>query len=97
MDPLIDLQPSTSPAKYLNALVITLSVVAQFTGVFDLLALSTETVFADALPEVWTLITCQLFETNLLFLLLQLLVINYFIGVVDQLWTHGQFAALVLW
>lgn len=42
----------------------------------------------EQLPELWTLITCQMFETNLLVMLLQLLVINYFIDQVDLFWTR---------
>ena len=40
LDPLIDIQPSSSISKYLNGLIITLSLIAQFPGVYNLIALS---------------------------------------------------------
>ena len=75
-------------ATYINYGTITLSVAALIPPIFDLLAFKPESLITwDPFPLGWTLITCRLFETNLIFLALQLLVINYLAPQVEAVWT----------
>ena len=48
------------------------------------------------MPQIWTLTTCVLFEESIFFLLLHLLIANYFIRQLDSVWSPKQFIALTI-
>ena len=80
----------------INTTVIVLSLAAQYTPFYDTIAFRPSTILAvEPVPQVWTLITCNLFESSLFFLGLHLLFLNYLIGQLDHTWTRKQFVKLV--
>ena len=81
----------------INTVVIVLSLAAQYTPFYDTIAFRPSTILAvETVPQVWTLITCNLFESSLFFLGLHLLLLNYLIGQLDHVWTRKQFVKLVI-
>ena len=50
----------------------------------------------EPVPQLWILITCNLFESSIFFLVLHLLLLNYLIGQLDHVWTRIQFVKLVI-
>lgn len=52
--------------------------------VYDVIAFQPKSITAkgqeDVFPQFWALLTCTMFESNLFFLCMNLLLINYFIG-----------------
>ena len=81
----------------INVCVFALSVAAQYTPFYDLVAFRPSMIISvDPLPQLWTLITCNLFESSIFFLALHLLILNYLISQLDHVWTRSQFAKLVI-
>ena len=68
----------------INYTVLIMSVLAQFTAIFDVIAFRSNDIIAnnteDTFPQVWTLITCVMFEANIFFLCLHLLFLNYLVN-----------------
>ena len=94
-------------ADFINYTVILLSVAGQFSQVYIYLAFkgdeitgssnpSAEEEDGGGVPALWTLITCVLFESNWIFLAINLLLINYFVGQLEQIWSRRGFSALVI-
>ena len=77
--------------------VLVLSIMAQYGDVFDVLAYRSNAILGkeeDVFPQVWTLVTCNLFEQNLFFLGLHLVILNYFVAAMENIWSRTAFAFL---
>ena len=66
----------------INYTVLIVSFAAQFTVVFDMLAFRPRDIIADAdsIPTIWSLVTCVIFEANIFFLCLHMLILNYLVN-----------------
>lgn len=79
--------------------MLIVSVLAQITVVYDLIVFRSSAIMGDAdgsMPQVWTLFTCLIFESSLFFLGLHLLILNYLVNQLEQVWSRSSFIALVL-
>ena len=90
-------QPPSDLSVMINSTVIVLSLAAQYTPFFDVIAFRPSMIISfEPIPQLWTLVTCNLFESSIFFLCLHLLLLNYLIGQLDHVWTRSQFTKLVL-
>ena len=79
--------------------VLTISVLAQFfTVIYDTLVFRTDSILGaneDGIPQIWSLVTCVSFESSIFFLLLHLLILNYLVNQLENVWSRGSFLAIV--
>ena len=96
-DPPVQGKVFSELSHMINVTVIGLSVAAQYTPFYDTVVFRPSAITTmDPLPQVWTLVTCNLFESTIFFLCLHLLLLNYLVGQLDHVWNRQQFAKLVI-
>ena len=97
----------TNLRDFINYTVLLLSVLAQFQEAFQYIAFQSQAILGTPAPDAeegsdapfpcfWTLITCVFFDTNLFFVGLHLLLINYLISLLENVWSRRSFAALAV-